>query len=82
MNTIEMKSDLHQFIENINDSHVLKAIHTLLKKQIAEEIVGYDPKGKPLTQKAFIKRIERAESEISKGNYSTLEDFEKESKNW
>ena len=82
MSTIELKADLHHLIDKINDNAVLKAIHLLLKKQTSDESAGYEPNGKPITKKAFIKRIEKAEADIKKGNFTSIEDLEKESENW
>jgi predicted transcriptional regulator len=36
MTTIELKSDLHLLIDRISDSNVLKAYHTLLKREVKE----------------------------------------------
>jgi hypothetical protein len=82
MSTVELKTDLYQLIDGITDNNVLKAIHTILKKSIDNDIVGYSSDRKPLTKKAFIKRIEKAEAEIKKGHYTTIEALKKESESW
>lgn len=82
MSTLELKTDLHKLIEEVNDTTVLKALYTLLKKQAQNDVVGYASNMKPLTKKAFIKRIEKAEAQIKKGQYVTIEELEKESEKW
>ena len=82
MSTIELKNDLHLIIDKISDSSILKTIHKLLKSHLRDDIVGYEANGKPITKKAFIKRIEKAEADIKKGNFVTIEELEKESENW
>jgi TRAP-type C4-dicarboxylate transport system substrate-binding protein len=37
MNTIELKSDLHELIDKINDTSILTALKTLLSKQVCQE---------------------------------------------
>ena len=81
MSTIELKADLHNLINKINDSTILKAIKMLLEKQVHNEVIGYEANGKPISQKAFIKRIEKAEAEVKKGKYTTIEELQKESRN-
>jgi len=82
MSTIELKTDLHNLIDEINDNAVLKALYMLLKKQTQNDSVGYTTAMKPLTKKAFIKRIEKAETQIKKGQYVTIEELERESEKW
>lgn len=82
MSTAELKTDLYHLIEELNDTSVLKAIHTILKKSVDNDIVGYSSDMKPITKKAFIKRIEKAEATIKKGKHITVEALKKESESW
>ena len=79
MSTLELKSDLHTLIDSVNDSQFLKAIQTLLKKQVSvsDEIVGYQ-NGKAISKKEFLKRIDTAETEYKQGKYVTIEELQKE----
>ena len=45
-------------------------------------IAGYTTEGKPLTKKAYNKRLQKAEAQIQSGNYISQEEIEKESENW
>lgn len=82
MSALELKSEIHQLVDQVNDNGVLKAIQTLLQKQVDNDVVGFDAKGKALSLKAFVKRIEKAESDVKKGKYVTIDQLEKESEKW
>ncbi len=41
MDVIQLKSDIHSLIDKVNDTSVLKAIRTILRKQ-TEEVDWYD----------------------------------------
>jgi hypothetical protein len=82
MASAQLKTELHHLIDKVNDSSVLKAIQTLLKKQLQNSAVGYDAKGKKISTKAFIRRIEKAETEVKAGKFVTIDELEKESEKW
>jgi predicted transcriptional regulator len=42
MTTFELKSDLHLLIDQISDSNVLEAYHTLLKREVKEVVDFWD----------------------------------------
>ena len=81
MSTVELKTDLHHLIDEINDNSVLKALHTLLKQK-QEGIVGFSADRRPLTKNELIKRLEKAETQIRKGQSVTIDGLEKEAQNW
>jgi hypothetical protein len=64
-----------------NDMCVLTDIREYLSKTY-NPIVGYEPDGTPITQQEFIKMIEEAEKEVEQGNYQTIEEVEKEARDW
>lgn len=66
-------------ILNVRTEEVIEKLNKILDKEI---IVGYTTEGKPLTKKAYNKRLEKAEAQIASGNYLTQEELEKESENW
>lgn len=81
MSTLELKTDLHHLIDGISDTSVLKALHTLLKQK-SEGVIGFTSARKPLTKKELIKRLERAETQIKKGQSVTIDELEKEAQTW
>ena len=42
------------------------------------DIVGYDAKGRAITLRQFIDKVEQEEAEYQSGNYKTIDDLEKE----
>jgi hypothetical protein len=68
MNTLELKTDLHDLIDEISDTTVLKALYTLLKQKNSDSSIGFTSSRIPLTKKELIKRLEKAETQIRKGN--------------
>jgi hypothetical protein len=73
------KLDLVEKILNIRREDIIEKLNKILDKEM---IVGYTTEGKPLTKKAYNKRLEKAEAQIASGNYLTQEELEKESENW
>lgn len=81
MSTLELKADLHNLIEEISDTSVLRALHTLLKQK-SEDVIGFTSARRPLTKKELIKRLEKAETQIRKGQSVTIDELEKEAQDW
>lgn len=73
------KLDLVEKILNIKTESIIEKLNNILDKEV---IVGFTTDGKPLTKKAYNKRLEKAEAQIASGNYITQEEFEKESEKW
>jgi hypothetical protein len=82
MSALELKTELHQLIDQVNDNGVLRAIQTILQKQVEKDEGAIDSRGKSLSLKAFIKKIEKAEAEVKAGKYVTIAQLEKESEKW
>lgn len=74
-----IKIDLVKQLFNINKESVLKQIKAILDK---EEIVAYTTSGKPITRKAYIQEIKKAEKEIENGNYITHQKLLDDIKKW
>ena len=79
MNIEAAKINLVQKILSLQKESIIEKINKILEKEM---IVGYTVEGKPLTKKAYNKRLEKAEQEIESGNYVTQEELEKEAANW
>jgi len=85
MNTVDMRSEVATWLNELDDNF-LAAVHamvgTYVTKQQAAPIFGYDPDGTPL-QAEEMKKVYAAEVEgVKRGEYMTIEDFEKESATW
>lgn len=70
---------LHKVDENtVNELY--SKLYSVVEKN--DPVVGYDPSGNPIKKKQFIDDITLAESQIKNGNFITLEQLKKESKDW
>lgn len=81
-----VSSDLKQSVQNYidtADNRLLKMIKALVESYHEEdEIVAYTVDGKPLTRKQYNQELVDAETEIQRGELTSVEDLEKESQNW
>ena len=59
----------------VKDPHLIEAFKQLLAYRKARKI-------EPLTKAEFVNDIKEAEDQIEKGDYLTIEVFEKETKQW
>ncbi|MDL5514141.1 hypothetical protein QSE00_20165 [Arenibacter sp. M-2] len=79
-------SDLKQSVQNYidtADNRLLKMIKALVENYHEEDqIVAYTVDGKPLTRKQYNQELVDAETEIQRGELTSVEDLEKESQNW
>lgn len=81
-----VSSDLKQSVQNYidtADNRLLKMIKALVESYHEEDqIVAYTVDGKPLTRKEYNQELVDAETEIQRGELTSVEDLEKESQNW
>ena len=84
MSTLEMRNDVFAWLENVDDSF-LAVVHAMVGTHVRQQedtIIGYDADGQPLYAEEM-KKIYAAELEgVKRGEYLTIEDFEKESATW
>lgn len=74
-----IQNHLNEVDENtVNE--IFEEMYSTLEKN--NPVVGYDASGKPIQKEQFIKDILQAESQIKNGEFITLEQLEKESKDW
>jgi trehalose/maltose hydrolase-like predicted phosphorylase len=84
MSTVEMRSEVHKMIDEIDDAF-LAAVHALLgtyKQQQKEAVIGYEVDGTPITAAAFIEQADELMAEVERGEYVTLKELEQESESW
>ncbi len=80
----DIRKDLHQIIDKVNDTHILQAVYTILQKEAENSsnvTVGYSLTG-PISKAVFLNSIETAEARIVSGKFTTQEDLEQEAANW
>ena len=71
MTTIALKKDIHKAVENTNDSEILKAVRTILKRTSEEEVYELTPAQK----RELDKRL--ALHKAGKAKYYSLEEVRK-----
>lgn len=85
MGAIELRNKIIQLI-NTDNVNYLKDIFDFAenkKRNISKDkIVAYTVQGTPLTKAMYVKKIKDAEASVKAGNYTTVEDLEKEVENW
>lgn len=91
MSSIDMRAESQQILERI-DERFLAAVHALLKTYehqggVAvtgdEKIVSYDVvTGRPRTASEFTEILDGEVAAIRRGDFTTFEDFQKESAQW
>jgi hypothetical protein len=81
MGALELRDSVLEYI-NIADERLLKVVKAVIESYQENDIIGYTVDGNPLTRNTYKEELQEAKAEIKRGEYSTQEDLEKESKNW
>ena len=76
MNAIELRSDLHELIDRVNDMSMLSAIKTILSKQTSESDFWEEL---PLNVR---ESVERGMSQIENGETRTHEEVMQKHNKW
>jgi len=78
MGTVQLKEELHQIIDRIEDSKILEATYTLLERQ---DIILHTTNGEPLTQREFESMIDEGEHDIEQGKIHSHEQVKEHFRN-
>lgn len=85
MGAVELRNKIIQLLNTDNISY-LKDIFEFAEKQKSntsdDDVVAYTVQGEPLTKSMYIQKVKDAEASVKAGNYTTVEDLEKEAENW
>ena len=84
MSTVDLRADLHQLIDQLDD-RFLRAVHSMVSVyQESEEdpILSYDLDGTPRKASELTAILDAEVEAARKGDYITIEDFKKESATW
>lgn len=81
MDIAAKKIELMDWLLHINEETKLKKIMALKivldKEAVVDTISGY-----PVDKEEYINMVKEADERITSGNYTTIEDLEKEIENW
>ncbi len=83
MNLEQLRQKMHTYIEHADEKilRMMNAIANEYSQENDDEVVGY-LLGQPITKKQMLKELKEAEAEIERGEYITIEELEKEAKEW
>ena len=82
MNTNDIqlrKLKVMEMLMQVRSEQLVERMEKLLEKEM---IVAYTTDGKPLTLKAYNKRLEKAEKQIQEGKVITHEELKERIKKW
>lgn len=83
MNSIEKRDFIHSHLHQL-DEELISEFYQKMYSFIKDEnpVVGYNASGKAIRKKQFVADLKEAERQIERGEYTTIEDLEKESEQW
>ncbi|MBC7438421.1 MAG: hypothetical protein H7250_00345 [Flavobacterium sp.] len=81
MDLAARKLEFIDWLIDLKDENKIDKILSL-KYVIEKEIVALTISGHPLDKEEYIKRVNEADKRISSGQFTTIEDLEKEIKKW
>ena len=79
MQTLEFKKRILAYLADADD-RVLKIVNSVFEKYYNEEkeVVAFYPDGSPMTKKQYKAALDIAEEQILKGDFISVEEFERE----
>ncbi len=82
MATLDLKQSVQHYIDTA-DNRLLKMIKALVESYHEDDdIVAYTVDGKPLTLEQYNQELSDAEDEIQRDEVTSVEDLEKEARDW
>lgn len=92
MNAAELRAQINNKLEKVEDERFLKVVHSMLDTYVQEqeeedfdhviESIPPSPDWKPMTEEAFMARLEESSAQFDKGEYLTIEELEKDMEQW
>lgn len=84
-NAAEMRSDLHQLVDRLDDRFVAivySMVGVYIEQQEDDPIIGYSAKGSPMYASVAKREFKARLEAIDRGDYITLEALKEQSKTW
>lgn len=82
MGTLELRNTIFNRLKATDDTSMLKDVLQYIEEYKKNKVVAYTIEGEPLTKEEYANRVKEADASIDSGNYTTLNDLEKEAENW
>ena len=83
MDLVTRKNNFKERFDQIKDIDLVERFEEFLEIHLSEEkIVAYTVQGEPLTKKMYTEKVNKTLVSVKNGNFTTVEDLEKESEKW
>lgn len=84
MRALDLKNTIFNKLNTTEDFSMLKGVLKYIEdyKKNKDLIVAYTIDGESLTKEMYIKKVKDADASVDAGQYTTLDDLEKEMQNW
>jgi hypothetical protein len=83
MDITTRKNIFKERFDQIKDINLITRFEEFLEIQLSnKKIVAYTVQGEALTKEMYLDRVKNTLNSVKEGNFTTVEDLEKESDNW
>ncbi|MEC4049760.1 hypothetical protein OX284_010005 [Flavobacterium sp. SUN046] len=81
MDIAAKKIELMDWLLQIDDEILINKI-IALKSVLDNQVVGHSIKGYPIDRQEYVNLVKEADERVDSGDFTTIEDLEKEIENW
>ncbi len=81
METEALRKKVIEYVNEADES-TLRMVSEMFENYISTNIIAFTSEGKPLSKEEYISGIKAADASIDKGEFTRVEDLEKEIRNW
>jgi antitoxin component of RelBE/YafQ-DinJ toxin-antitoxin module len=81
MSTAQIRQQVHQYVDQLDDNF-LQIVHAMMETYAKQQELPTDVPGLPASDEEIMESIERAEAQIAKGEYYTIEELEEKTEQW
>lgn len=81
METTELRKKVMTYV-NQADEEALRLVNEVFENYITKKFVACSSDGKPLSKEDYIESIKAADVSMDNGEFTSVEDLEREVRNW
>ncbi|WP_298323410.1 hypothetical protein [uncultured Dokdonia sp.] len=81
MGALELREEVLKKVQDA-DERLLAMINALAISYQESEVIAYTVEGEPLSREQYKQELQEAKSEYKRGEYTAVDDFKKEIKDW
>lgn len=82
MNVLKKRDYIHSHLHQVDESLIDELYRKIHSRLTEDPVVGYNASGAVIRKSQFIADIKEAEAQIERGEYLTIEELEKEAREW